>query len=112
MNTLTATIAHKFTPCVSFARHIHADTYTYKPLLLKHTHIYLSYEGVRLHGAIGIHLRHVHVVNEVDHLLGARRTKILPCFLLKGLLHYLLQHEGGSVVVEGEGCHQHVLTKT
>ena len=36
----------------------------------------LADERVGLHGAIGVHLRHVHVVNEVDQLLGARRTVV------------------------------------
>ena len=34
----------------------------------------LADECVGLHGAIGVHLRHVHVVNEVNQLFGARRT--------------------------------------
>ena len=31
-------------------------------------------EGVGLHGAVGVHLGHVHVVDEVDQTLGARGT--------------------------------------
>ena len=33
-------------------------------------------ECVRLDCPIGIHLRHIHVVNEVDKLLGAGRSEI------------------------------------
>ena len=34
----------------------------------------LPYECVWLHRAIGVHLRHVHIINEVDKLLCSRWT--------------------------------------
>lgn len=46
----------------------------------------LSDEGVGLHRPIGIHLRHVHVVNEVDQLLAPWGAIVSPCLLLQGLL--------------------------
>lgn len=73
---------------------------------------HLTYECVRLYSAISVHLRHVHVVNEVDQLLGSWWTVCLAGFLLQWFLHDLLQHHGGGVVVEGEGGDQHVLTET
>ena len=33
-------------------------------------------EGVGLHGAVGVHLGHVHVIDEVDQTLGAGRTVV------------------------------------
>ena len=53
------------------------------PALVVHV---LADQRVGLHGAVGVHLRHVHVVNEVDQLLGARGAKVAAGFLLQGLL--------------------------
>ena len=36
-------------------------------------------EGVGLDRAVGIHLRHVHVIDEVDELLCARRPVVAAC---------------------------------
>ena len=66
----------------------------------------LSDERVRLNCTVRVHLGHVHVVDEVDEFLGARRTVVSPGLLLQRLLHHLLQHEGVGVVVEGNGGHQ------
>lgn len=43
-------------------------------------------EGVRGHRPILVHLRHVHVIKEVDELLGAWGPVIPPRFLLQRLL--------------------------
>lgn len=43
-------------------------------------------EGVRGHGPVLVHLGHVHVVDEVDQLLRARRPVVSPRFLLQRLL--------------------------
>ena len=45
-------------------------------------------EGVGLHGSVGVHLRHVDVVYEVDQPFRARRA-VVPARLL---LERLLQH--------------------
>ena len=51
----------------------------------------LSDEGVRLHGAIGIHLRHVHVIYEIDESLGAWGAKVATWECTIGLkISYLL----------------------
>ena len=55
---------------------------------------YLSNERVRLDSSIRVHLWHVHIVYEVDQLLGARWAIGLSCLLLQWLLHDLLQHHG------------------
>ena len=49
----------------------------------------LSQQSVWLYSAIGIHLRHVHVINEVDQLFSARRTILLPSLLFQRLFHHL-----------------------
>lgn len=43
-------------------------------------------EGVGLHRPVGIHLRHVHVVDEVDQLLLPRGPIVSPCLLFQRLL--------------------------
>lgn len=48
----------------------------------------LAYECVRLHRAVLIHLRHVHVIYEVDQPPAAWRSIVAPCFLLKGLFQH------------------------
>lgn len=47
----------------------------------------LSYERVRLHRAICIHLRHIHVIYAVDQPFTASGSIVTACFLLQGLLH-------------------------
>ena len=47
-------------------------------------------ERVRLHGEVLVDLGHVHVVDEVDHALRARRTVVAARFLLKRLLQNAL----------------------
>ena len=37
-------------------------------------------------------------------------TNLHTCFLFQWFLHNPLQHEGGGVVVEGNGCYQIVLS--
>ena len=49
----------------------------------------LSQQCVRLHSAVRVNLGHVHVIDEVDHLLLAWRTVLLTSLLLKRLLHHL-----------------------
>ena len=55
------------------------------PMLVVHV---LADHGVGLHCAVGIHLRHVHVVDEVDELLGAGRAVVPAGFLLQRLLQH------------------------
>ena len=55
------------------------------PVVVVHV---LAYECVRLHSAICIHLRHIHVVYEVDQSSAAWRSIVAPCFLLKGLFQH------------------------
>ena len=62
----------------------------------------LADQCVRLHCSICVHLRHVHIINEINEFLGARRPKVPSGFLLQRLLHDLLQHEGVGVVIEGD----------
>ena len=49
----------------------------------------LPQQSVWLYSAIGVHLRHVHVIDEVDQLLSARRTILLSSLLFQRLLHHL-----------------------
>ena len=63
-----------------------------------------------LHGAVRVHGRHVHVVDEVDELLGPRGTVVGPGLLLQGFLHDLLEHERSGVVVERDGRDQSILS--
>ena len=39
----------------------------------------LSDQCVGLHSAIGVHFRHIHIINEVDELLGTRRAIVTTC---------------------------------
>lgn len=64
-----------------------------KPLPVIVVHV-LAYECVRLHCAIRIHLRHIHVVYEVDQCSAARRSVVTPRFLLKGLFQHRCAGEG------------------
>ena len=43
----------------------------------------LPYECVWLHRAIGVHLRHVHIVNEVDEFLCSRWTIVTTYMRLR-----------------------------
>lgn len=52
----------------------------------------LSDECVRLHGAIAVHLRHVHIVHKVHHGLVPGRAKVAAGLFLQRLLQDLLQH--------------------
>ena len=72
----------------------------------------LSDESVGLHSAVGVHLRHVHVIDEVDQSLGAGRAEAAARLLLQRRLHHLLQHHGRGVVVEGNGGHQRVFIQS
>ncbi len=69
----------------------------------------LSDKSVRLHCTICVHLGHVHIVNEVNELLGPRRSIIPTCLLLQGFLHDLLEHEGVGVIVQRNGSHQSLI---
>ena len=69
----------------------------------------LSNESVRLHRSVGVHLRHVHVVQEIDHLLATGWTIVLSSLLLQRLLQDLLQHLRSVVVVERNVGNQVVL---
>lgn len=55
------------------------------PVIVVHV---LAYECVRLHSAICIHLRHIHVVYEVDQSSATRRSIVTSCFLLKRLFQH------------------------
>lgn len=46
----------------------------------------LADECVRLHGSIGVHLGHVHVIDEVDKPLAAGGAVVPPGLLLQGFL--------------------------
>lgn len=48
----------------------------------------LSYERVWLHCAIFIHLRHIHVIYEVDQSFTAWGSIVTARFLLQGLFHH------------------------
>lgn len=48
----------------------------------------LAYECMRLDGAIRIHLRHIHIVYEVDQSSAAWRSIVAPGLLLKGLFQH------------------------
>ncbi len=61
------------------------------PVVVVHV---LAYEGVRLHRAICIYFRHVHVVYEVDQSSAARWSIVAPCFLLKGLFQHSYEGDG------------------
>lgn len=73
---------------------------------------YLSDECVWLDSAISIHLRHVHIINEIDQFLCAWRTKTSTRFLLQWFFHHFLQHHGRGVVVEGNSGHQSILIQS
>lgn len=49
-------------------------------------------QRMRLHCAIRVHFRHVHVIDEVNQILGSRRAKVPSSLLLQRFLHDLLQH--------------------
>lgn len=71
----------------------------------------LPKERVWLDSAVRVHLGHVHVINEVHQLLVAWRAVVLSRLLLQWLLHHLLKHEGGGVVVKGDHLHQCILVE-
>lgn len=54
----------------------------------------LSYERVRLHCAICIHLRHIHVIYAVDQPFTAWGSIVTACFLLQGLFHHSCMGRG------------------
>lgn len=55
------------------------------PVLVVHV---LAYEGVGLHRAVRVHLRHVHVVYEVDECPAARGAVVAAGFLLQRFFQY------------------------
>ena len=69
----------------------------------------LSNESVWLNRSIGIHFRHVHVIQEIDHLFATGWTIVLSCLFLQRLLQDLLQHLRSVVVVERNVGNQIVL---
>ena len=69
----------------------------------------LSNESVWLNRSIGIHFRHVHVIQEIDHLFATGWTIVLSSLFLQRLLQDLLQHLGSVVVVERNVGNQIVL---
>ena len=61
----------------------------------------LTDESVGPNSTIGINLRHVHVIQEVDQLLLSRWTVVPSCLLLETLFKNLLGHLSTGVEVEG-----------
>ena len=61
----------------------------------------LADKGVRPNSPVEIDLRHVHVVQEVDQLLGSWRTIVFPRLLLQRLFQDFLGHLRRVVEVEG-----------
>lgn len=59
--------------------------YVASPVVVVHV---LPYERVRLYCAIRIHLRHIHVIYEVDQPSAAWRSVVAPRFLLKRLFQH------------------------
>lgn len=57
-------------------------------------------QSVRLYGTIGIHLRHIHVVNEVDQFLGTRRA-IVATYMTKIIAIYGCIRLGLGLVLRG-----------
>ena len=76
---------------------LQAELLSVVPMLIVHV---LSEERVRLHGTVRVHFGHVHIVDEVDEALGARRTVVAARFLLQRLLQDALKHFRGRVEVE------------
>ena len=52
----------------------------------------LSDQSVGLHGPVGVHLWHVHVIQEVDELLVPWGAEVLSCLFLQWFLQNLLKH--------------------
>lgn len=71
----------------------------------------LSQECVRLHSSVGVHLGHVHVVDEVDETFGAWRAVVAAGFLFERLLEHALQHLRGCVKVKRHVDNHPVLAK-
>ena len=63
-------------------------------------------QGMRLYSTIRVYLRHINVINEVDQVFSAWRSKISTSFLLQRLLHDLLEHERVGIIVQGYGGNQ------
>ena len=49
----------------------------------------LPQQSVGLYSTIGVHLGHVHVINEVDQFLSAWGTVLLTSLLFQRLFHHL-----------------------
>ena len=69
----------------------------------------LTDQSVWLYCEVLIYLRHIHVVNEIDETLGARRTVVTTRLLLQWLLQDSLQHFRGCVEVEWHIPNQELL---
>uniref|UniRef100_A0A1I8JGD9 CCHC-type domain-containing protein n=1 Tax=Macrostomum lignano TaxID=282301 RepID=A0A1I8JGD9_9PLAT len=73
------------------------DVCSVVPMAVVHV---LPNQSVRLHREVLVYLGHIQIVDEVDQLLGARRTKVSSSLLLQRLLQNALQHLRGGVKVE------------
>lgn len=73
---------------------------TASPVVVVHV---LPYECVRLYCAIRVHLRHIHVIYEVDQLSAAWRSVVAPCFLLKRLFQHRCITEEQKRGIESAG---------
>ena len=71
----------------------------------------LAYDCVRSHRPVGVDLRHVHVIQEVDQLFASRRAIVFPCLLLQRFLQDLLGHLCAVVEVEGDIGNEVLLIK-
>ena len=72
----------------------------------------LTNERVRRHGTVVVDSRHVHIVDEVDQLLRARRTVVSSGLLLERLFHDVLKHRRRRVVVERNCRDEKVVAET
>lgn len=64
---------------------------------------------MRLHSAVRVHFGHVHVVDEIDQSLGARRAVITAGLFLQRFLQHALQHFGRCVKVKRHIHHNPIL---
>lgn len=77
---------------------------TSSPVLVVHV---LAYERVGLHRAVRVHLRHVHVVYEVDEPPAARGAVVAAGFLLQGFFQHGCVGDGPRSRVQGSKKQKH-----
>lgn len=82
---------------------------TSSPVLVVHV---LAYERVGLHRAVGVHLRHVHVVYEVDEPPAARGAVVAAGFLLQGFFQHRCVGGEPRSRVQGSEKNQKTKAKT